>query len=237
MWKDVLTYNRAERRGVWMLCLLTAVLLGMNIWFPFIFRDDIIRHPAELALLQNTVNEIRLEKSQEKKTTYKKKPAFKNKSPHLPAKKETFLKQSNQTGRPQYIPDSLPTIDLNYADSLTLVSLPGIGKTLSARILKYRDLLGGFISTSQLLEVYGVKKDWFSKFEYCLVADPNAVRSIDFEQGTFKQILSHPYMNYEMTKEIFGLRRSGQLMQHPDTLLVLLGCPDSLKILLRPYLR
>lgn len=50
-------------------------------------------------------------------------------------------------------------INLNKADSLTLISLPGIGKGLSHRILERRRQLGKFTSMEQVLEVYKFKAE------------------------------------------------------------------------------
>ena len=43
-----------------------------------------------------------------------------------------------------------PKLELNSCDSLSLVALPGIGPVLSVRIIKYRNLLGGFAAVEQL---------------------------------------------------------------------------------------
>lgn len=50
-------------------------------------------------------------------------------------------------------------IDLNTVDSLTLVSLPGIGKGISHRILQRRRELGKFSSIEQVWEVYHFKQE------------------------------------------------------------------------------
>jgi DNA uptake protein ComE-like DNA-binding protein len=39
---------------------------------------------------------------------------------------------------------------------LAFKSLPAIGEVFSKRICKYRNILGGFNSISQLMEVYGM---------------------------------------------------------------------------------
>ena len=50
-------------------------------------------------------------------------------------------------------------IELNSADSLELLRLPGIGATFSRRIISYREFLGGFAHVNQLLEVYGISEN------------------------------------------------------------------------------
>src|ERR687885_347590 len=50
----------------------------------------------------------------------------------------------------------LQPFDINTADTTQLIALKGIGVTLAGRIVKYRDALGGFISTDQFRDVYGL---------------------------------------------------------------------------------
>ena len=47
-------------------------------------------------------------------------------------------------------------IDINAADSAALESVPGIGKSLSQRILSFREKNGPFQSVDDLLKVQGV---------------------------------------------------------------------------------
>lgn len=64
-------------------------------------------------------------------------------------------KQINEQSEQQI--QSLPAgekINLNIADSLTLISLPGIGKGLSHRILERRRQLGRFTNMQQVYDVY-----------------------------------------------------------------------------------
>lgn len=50
-------------------------------------------------------------------------------------------------------------INLNNADSLSLIALPGIGKGLSHRILERRRQLGSFTNMQQVLDVYKFKQE------------------------------------------------------------------------------
>ncbi len=47
-------------------------------------------------------------------------------------------------------------LDLNLADADELSSLPGIGDTLSGRIIAYREEIGQFTDTAQLLQIKGI---------------------------------------------------------------------------------
>lgn len=97
-------------------------------------------------------------------------------------------------------------IDLNTADSLTLVSLNGIGPVFAARIIKYRALLGGFYKKEQLKEVYGFDEEKYNSIvPYISTKDP--VAQININTCTFKELNRHPYIEYEVTKAIFNLKK------------------------------
>ena len=48
----------------------------------------------------------------------------------------------------------IPRLDINRADSLALLSLPGIGPYYAGKVVEYRGRLGGFSCPEQLLEIY-----------------------------------------------------------------------------------
>ena len=62
---------------------------------------------------------------------------------------------------PQYQPKSPIIIDINTATAEEWKSLPGIGEILSARIVKFRESLGGFSSVEQVAKTYGLKDSTF----------------------------------------------------------------------------
>ena len=69
--------------------------------------------------------------------------------------------------------DSLPEkpIDLNKADFYDLQRLPGIGETLAQRIIGYREETGGFHTTEELMEVYGIGEAIFAELKPYITVD------------------------------------------------------------------
>jgi DNA uptake protein ComE-like DNA-binding protein len=93
-----------------------------------------------------------------------------------------------------------PPLDINSCDSASLVSLPGIGPVLSARIIKYRHLLGGFASINQLKEVYGLPVETFDLIKRRVFADSSAVLRININSADYKELSRLPYFEkYEVT--------------------------------------
>lgn len=99
-------------------------------------------------------------------------------------------------------------IELNSADSTALTALNGIGPAFAKRILKYRELLGGYSNKEQLREVYGLNEELYDKIQASVNVNESLIRKINLNEGDFKAINKHPYLSYEITKAIFHQRRS-----------------------------
>lgn len=101
---------------------------------------------------------------------------------------------------------SFPRIDLNSCDSASLEALPGIGPVLSARIIRYRNLLGGFASVSQLQEVYGLSEETFNLVRDRVAADSLAVRKIRINEAGYRELLRFPYLEKHEVNAILKYR-------------------------------
>ncbi len=103
-------------------------------------------------------------------------------------------------------PKKMKILEINSADSLALDELPGIGPSFARRIIKYRQMLGGFVSADQLLEVYGMDSARYNGFVRLIRIDTLKVCKLDLNRATFKELLAHPYLEYEQVKAIVRFR-------------------------------
>lgn len=112
---------------------------------------------------------------------------------------------------------ALMPFDINSGVAGDFASIPGIGKILSERIVKFRDKLGGFHSTDQLLEVYGIVDTVILKHEEFLEINV-PVKKININSGSEKELSSHPYINYKAAKVIVNFRKQHGSFSKPEDL-------------------
>ena len=100
------------------------------------------------------------------------------------------------------------TIELNAADSAALTELNGIGPSFAKRIIKYRELLGGYSNKEQLREVYGLNEELFEKIKEDVSVNASLIKKTNLNESDFKTINRHPYLSYEITRSIVNQRKS-----------------------------
>lgn len=100
-----------------------------------------------------------------------------------------------------------PCLDLNKCSSSDLEKLSGIGPVLSGRIIKYRDLLGGFVSTKQLSEVYGIDSATLISIQTRVTVSDENVTRFFLDSCTFAQMARHPYFGSGVAGAIIKYRK------------------------------
>lgn len=132
-------------------------------------------------------------------------------------------------------PKTPAKFDLNTVDTTRLIQLKGIGSKLAARIVKYRDVLGSFVSTSQIREVYGLDSLVVEEIlRYGYINNPQ-VRKINVNESSFEQ-MKHPYLKPYIAKAIVNFRNQhGKFQSIQDLKAIKLLTPDIIQKL-EPYL-
>jgi DNA uptake protein ComE-like DNA-binding protein len=128
-------------------------------------------------------------------------------------------------------------LDINAADTALLKQLPGIGSTLSARIVKYRQLLGGFYSIEQLQEVYHMsERGAVSLRTEAYIAKGNQVRRLNINRLDVKTLAQHPYISWEVARAVVNHRRDYGEYQTVEDLQEVYLINEELFAKLAPYL-
>jgi len=144
-----------------------------------------------------------------------------------------FVSKNEETKEIPKQKTTISAIELNSADSVSLKSLNGIGSVYAKRILKYRNILGGFTNVEQLREVYGFNDEVYNKIKSSVSVNSTLIKKVNLNKDDFKVVNKHPYLSYELTKTIFDFRRKNNI--NATNLKDLLG-DNSLYGKLLPYL-
>ena len=86
------------------------------------------------------------------------------------------------------------TIAINQATAEDYASLPGIGPVLSARIVKFRQKLGGFYAVDQVAETYGLPPETFDQIKERLVLKRQHT-TISVNAASAEILSRHPYIS------------------------------------------
>ena len=133
-----------------------------------------------------------------------------------------------------HVKKEVALVEINRADSVRLESLPGIGPVLAARILRYRNLVGGFYSKSQLRDIYGMTEELWLKSSPFLCVDSSAVKKLEVNFLSLSELGRHPYIGFRTARKIVNKRdASGKYTRNEE--LEALFTADSLRRVL-PYI-
>ncbi len=127
-------------------------------------------------------------------------------------------------------------VNINTADSIELQKIRGIGPAFSRRIAGYRALLGGFISTEQLMEVYGLDSTRFDAIREFVTTDSTVFAKIDLNTAEFGDLVRHPYIDRQTAGAILNLRRQHGPFQDVKDVQKSYLITDSVFERLTPYL-
>lgn len=106
---------------------------------------------------------------------------------------------------PSKAPETAP-LDLNTANPEALQKLPMIGEKRAAQIVRYRDALGGFVSVSQLSEMYGLPDSVFTLISPKLAIHSKTLRKLSLTGATVQQLEAHPYISRKQAEIIVSYR-------------------------------
>lgn len=143
--------------------------------------------------------------------------------------------EKKETAKPS-LPPEIIVKDINMTAADDLMKIKGIGKVYSERIIKYRDLLGGFSDMEQLNEVYGITLPLYEKIKERFVIQ-SPVKPLNLNIDSVKALIKHPYISYDLAWVIINYRKQHGDIESAEDLHKIRAMDDSLINKLKPYLR
>jgi len=127
-------------------------------------------------------------------------------------------------------------IEINTADTLMLIALPGIGSKLAQRVINFRDKLGGFYSIQQIAETFGLPDSTFQKIKERFIVNIALVKQIDINAATLEEMKLHPYIRYALANAILQYRQQHGKFTSVASIKNIMLVTDDLFNKLAPYL-
>ena len=223
--------TRGQWKGYAVLCALLAVALLLFVFWPFKPKKP---SPAEgspleeaIAIYSDSIPSHREYRGNGRPHSYQHQKS-------QDTDRENFFGNGNKKN---YRQREQLRFDINSADTTDLQQLYGIGPVFASRIVKYRELLGGYASLSQLMEVYGMTEERYNQIIPHLYVDTCLLRRIPINQVSLQQLRKHPYLDYYQAKAIILYRERGNEIRNIDDLLMINLIDEGTATKLLPYIQ
>ena len=149
-------------------------------------------------------------KKEDLKKLYGLKPnLYERMAPYIRIGKEETSEKFNGTRETEYkkYEPEVVSVELNTADSITLLKVKGIGPYLSSKILRYRNALGGYVKIEQLYEIYNIKPEQVDAIKSFISIDPSKIKPMQINIADYSQLNSHPYISPKEATAIVQYRK------------------------------
>lgn len=127
---------------------------------------------------------------------------------------------------------AIAILDINQATKEDLMKVVGIGDAISDRIIKQKELLGGFVSMDQMTEIWGLSPEVIYDLNkyFVIKSNPNT-KKININSASIKELGQFYYFRYPLSKNIVTYRSMNGVIKIED-LSNIKGFPlDKIKII------
>ena len=103
--------------------------------------------------------------------------------------------------------EELKVLDINQASKEDLMKIDGIGDKISERIIKQKEIFGGFVSMEQMEDIFGLPPEVVENLKryFKVSATPN-VEKLNINNASVKELMYFHNLGYALAKEIVTYR-------------------------------
>lgn len=127
-------------------------------------------------------------------------------------------------------------VDLNAADTTELMKVRGIGRGYAKGIVRFRNQTGGFVRIEQLMEVFGMTEENYTRIKPFCTIGSTPIRQININTASVERLNAHPYLNFYESKAIYEYRRKKGKIKSISELQNIDGLSDETIRKIIPYL-
>ncbi len=188
-------FSRYERNGIILLCILIIISI--------VSKKYVVSYYSEKSTPLTSIDKNKLAQLQQQISEAKITYSNNYKSKEYSTKDKSYSASNTAYAKKDYYNF---TIEVNSATAEDFEKLYGIGKVYAARIVTFRDKLGGFYSVDQLKDVWGIEDSTFQKFKKNLTIKPAKIQKLNINTATFEELTANPYFFSTVAKQIIGYR-------------------------------
>lgn len=131
--------------------------------------------------------------------------------------------------------EQITSLEINSADSSDLLKLK-IPSYLISKILLYRNQLGGYASSFQLLEIYHFPENIFERIHPSLKVNIGLIQPIGINSKSEEELALHPYLSYKEAKALALYRKNNGFIKNQEEFDKIIAIAAETKDRLKPYL-
>lgn len=127
-------------------------------------------------------------------------------------------------------------LDINSADSISLLKLNGIGPFYAGKIIQYRKELGSYIAKEQLLEIWNFDSLKLQTIGQNIYLDTSYIIKLSINSDSSSVLKKHPYINWNIANAIVNYRIQHGYFKEKEELKKIVLINDSVYSKLYPYI-
>lgn len=237
--KRFMTFSRSERIAIiTIVSMIVIILIAKYLIINNPPKRDYFKHDLDsiIARREAVWDSIRIADSIEKTNKIKKDKAclVPTGNSYNKQRPKQVITRTDNTCVVHNAEQAIIIVDLNTADTTLLKKLPGIGSSFAKRIVEYREKLGGYCESEQLLEVYKMDTARYEGIKDFVKIDSTFVpNKLKINSDAFKTLVKHPYLEYDDVKKIVNHREQKGMIASWEQLTKVVG--DAINSKLRYY--
>jgi len=107
-------------------------------------------------------------------------------------------------------------LDINSASASDFEKIPGIGPYFAARMVQYREQLGGYMGKEQLLEIKRFDNEKLASIDAYIFLKACELEKMDVNTADYETLKAHPYISWEVANSIVKMRTHSPYAQIED---------------------
>ena len=236
--KRFLEFSRGEWTGI-VAILLIIIGLYLLVWFfPSSKAHQVDLSDFKSMVAQFEAEQVRLADSAEAAHNRKWNHTYYagNNGSAYSKHASTFNRDTLRPKPTRQVGYAIQKVELNRCDTSAIMTVPQFGSKRAAKLVEYRDRLGGIYSFSQIREIYilqNMKDDFLAKY---FTIDRSLIRKIAVNKATYKEMIRHPYFDAYLVKTILNYRQKNGAIKSADEFQQITHAYPELMEKLKPYL-